>query len=348
MESLQQQLQLRTTSLLTSSAGRQLIADLPNIPASSKLLKRRVERRLASQDAHAQQCLYRTCAGITTFRVRDPDPCAVDGGRVLGVRIEVVTRGRFLRPYFVLLNRPYGEATASAARENAADGPLQQQQRQSDEESRRTRARYLRVHRHTVPPCIPLAGLAARHLPPPPAAQPAGAVPEAATQQDLARFARALRREITRYHCRIGVIKDLRRAAGLEEKEVGEGEDGRGDEGGEGAVARRRGGRERQKRRSGVARGMVDIRAADAEAKQVALEWDDGRTGRLVVDDDGRLVGWAVFGGPAAVTTRTTTVRDRATVRLLVGDRAAADDVGEPARLEDVVRRLAGQSSPGG
>ncbi len=51
-------------------------------------------RTLAAQQAkHNALQLHRMCAGVTTFRVRDPDPAAVDGGRVFGVRIEVFGGG---------------------------------------------------------------------------------------------------------------------------------------------------------------------------------------------------------------------------------------------------------------
>lgn len=256
----------------------------------------------ARQAAHAQQCLYRTLAGVTAFRARDPDPAAVDSGRVLGVRIEVVSRGRFLRPYYVLLNRPYGEANDNGVR-----------------------GRFLRVHRHTVPPCVQLAALAARYLPPPSAA---------GGGQDLPRFVRELRRALVRYHNRVGVIKDLRRAAGL----GGGGSTHSGDD-------KRLPEKEGHQAQSDTARGIVDIRAADAEAKQVTLEWSDGRTGRLVVRDDGQLVAWAIFGGRGS-GSGSELVRDRETTRRLLGlgnERGGgAEATGDARRLEDVVRRLSG------
>lgn len=54
--------------------------------------------RILEQKRHDQQCLYRMGAGATMFEVKDPDPHAVDGGRVLGVRIEVCVGGR-IKPY---------------------------------------------------------------------------------------------------------------------------------------------------------------------------------------------------------------------------------------------------------
>ncbi|PSN58727.1 hypothetical protein BS50DRAFT_595214 [Corynespora cassiicola Philippines] len=94
-------------------------------------------RRSALHLAHAQRArntenAYRACAGLTAFKVQDPDPNAVDAGRVLGVRVNVPVPGGFAEMYYVLLNRGEGGR--------------------------------LRVHRHTVPACVALALLVQRWL----------------------------------------------------------------------------------------------------------------------------------------------------------------------------------------
>ena len=209
-------------------------------------------------EARDQQCLYRICAGITSFKVRDPDPHAVDGGTVLGLRIEVMSKAQFIRPYFVMLNRPY-------------EG--------SD---------FLKVHKHTVPAYIPLDGLAARHLPPPPAA---GAD---SVKQDLLHFARCLRKAIVRHHNRVGAIADIRRDIGITDSgSVGE-------------------------------PWIVDVSAADPEAKHVRLEWANGRLGRVVMDDDGFVKKMVVFGAEG---------RDRETMRGLGGGMRIEDLAGKLMQL---------------
>ena len=264
---LKSQVLVQTSTLLAAPSTRRLVAS-----------DRRLSARAAAQQAHHQQCLYRVCAGLTAFRARDPDPHAVDGGAILGLRIEVVSRAKFLRPYYVLLNRPYPGGTRGGGKG------------------------YLRVHRHTVPACIPLVGLAARHLPPP--APPVGdGKVKGGRKQDLAKFARALRREVVRYHHRLGAVADLRKAAGL-----GKGAEERDGEGEE-AEAR--------------ARKLVGITAADAEAKQISIEWADGKTGRLVMSDDGDILKVVAVGESG---------RDREAVRQLLGGMT---------RVEDVAKRLA-------
>ncbi|KAI2615053.1 Cenp-O kinetochore centromere component-domain-containing protein [Hypoxylon sp. NC1633] len=266
VESLKRDLKLQTATLMTSEPTRQLLQ--PNSKRKPKDSSRLQEllTRADEQNAHKQQCLYRACASITTFKIRDPDPNAVDGGNVLGLRFEVMSKSRFLRPYYVMLNRPYQNS------------------------------RHLRVHRHTVPQCIPLSGLAARHLPPP--ARQANDDDEQ-KKQDLSKFVRALRRELVRYHNRSAVIGDLRSAAGLESKK----------------------GKEKEVE---VEVPIVDISLADAQAKQIRVEWIDGRSGRLVIGDDGDIVKMVAQGENG---------QDREAVRRLLGG---------SVRIEEVARRLGG------
>ncbi|CRK27039.1 hypothetical protein HYQ45_003909 [Verticillium longisporum] len=259
--SLKKQVKTQATNLVISDTIRQLLHDGSN--KTPFVLREKLLARSDAQAAHDQQSLYRMGAAVTTFRMRDPDPNAVDDGKVLGLRFEIMSKARFLRPYYVLLRRPYPDS------------------------------RHLRVHRHTIPPCIPLSGLAARHLPAP---GPADA--DAPTTQDLLRFARTLRREIVRYHNRAAVIGDLGRAAAA-----------RLDSASVTPEADR-------------STALVDVRAADAQAKQAELAWADGRTGRLVMDDDGQLEKLVVF--------RDET-RDRETTRALRGD---------SRRVEDIAKRM--------
>ncbi|KAI1103210.1 Cenp-O kinetochore centromere component-domain-containing protein [Jackrogersella minutella] len=269
VESLKRELKLQTATLITSDSTCQILQNsITNRPRSKQpAAGPRSQELLAKADeqaAHKQQCLYRACASVTAFKVRDPDPNAVDGGHVLGLRFEVMYKSRFLRPYYVMLNRPYPGS------------------------------RHLRVHRHTVPPCIPLAGLGARHLPPPSARDDDDGAPR---RQDLSDFARALRRELVRYHNRTAVIGDLRGAAGLESKK------GKGRE---------------------LEVPIVDISAADAQAKQIRVEWSDGRSGRLVIGDDGEIMKMVALGDGG---------QDREAVRQLLGG---------SARIEEVAKRLDG------
>ncbi|KAF4992411.1 hypothetical protein FGRMN_7156 [Fusarium graminum] len=224
-----------------------------NTPSREKLLS-----ESDKQKAFVQQCLYRTCSSVTSFKVHDPDPNAVDGGHVLGLRFEVMSKGQFLRPYYVMLNRPYFNS------------------------------KHIRIHRHTLPPAIPLSGLAARHLPAP---RPESDSPP---QQNLDRFVRTLRREIVRYHNRLGVSADLRRSLGLHD---------RMDD-------------------TVLPDDIVEVGIADIEAKQIRFSWADDRSGRVVMDNDGKVVKLMMFGREG---------RDWDTTKELYG---------KYERIEDVARTL--------
>ena len=72
------------------------------------------------------------------------------------------------------------------------------------------------------------------------------------------------------YHNRISTIKSLRKEFALDEK-----------------VSRKGKGKERV---------IADISAADPEAKQVRIEWVDGRIGRAVVGERGEVRNCVVIG----------------------------------------------------
>jgi len=183
---------------------------------------------------------------------------------VLGVRIDVCSLGRFIRPYYVMLNKPYSGSNL------------------------------LRVHRHTLPPCIPLSSLAARYLPSP---KIDGELVKG-KKQDFGRFVRELRKEAVGYHNRTTVIKSLRKEFKLDED------------------PKKGKGKERE-------RVIVDISAADAEAKQVRLEWVDGRIGRCVVGDGGDVKKCVVIGEDG---------RDREVERRILEKNGRVELIGERLR----------------
>ncbi|KAH6956571.1 hypothetical protein HG530_002034 [Fusarium avenaceum] len=256
---LRKSLKIETSTIFTAPSTQAFLKppkgflSSRNTPSRAKLLS-----ESDKQKAFVQQCRYRTCSSITAFKVHDPDPNAVDGGHVLGLRFEVMSKGQFLPPYYVMLNRPYFNS------------------------------KHIRIHRHTLPPAIPLSGLAARHLPTP---RPESDNP---TQQNLDRFVRTLRREIVRYHNRLGVSADLRRSLGLHDRmdDIVLPDD------------------------------IVEVGIADIEAKQIRFSWADDRSGRVVMDNDGKVVKLMMFGREG---------RDWETTKELYG---------KYERIEDVARTL--------
>ncbi|RDA94010.1 hypothetical protein CP533_5023 [Ophiocordyceps camponoti-saundersi (nom. inval.)] len=225
---LRKELQIQCSTILASSMGIRASSASPT-PTD-------LATRAAQQRAYMQRSNYRASAPITAFKVQDPDPSAVDGGKVLGLRFEAMSRGQFHRPYYVMLNRPYG-----------ADSP-----------------RHLKLHRHTLPPTVAVNALAAKHLP-----APSKGEQQQQQQQNLERFVAELRRDIVRYHNRMGVAADLRRKLGLHHR--------------------------LQRRASSATHSVVEVVIADIEAKHVKIGWADGRSARLVLDHDGRVRNMVVF-----------------------------------------------------
>jgi len=268
---LKSQRKTQTAAILSSHTSRSILSRLQASNAapskSPQTLPSDTDPLLSSlleQQSYNRENLYRTCASITTFRIQDPDPNAVDGGRVLGVRIDVSSLGKFIRPYYVMLNKPYSGS------------------------------QLLHIHRHTVPPCIPLSSLAERYLPTP---KVEGELVKG-KKQDLRRFVRELRREAVGYHNRTTVIKSLRKEFKLDED------------------PKKGKGKERE-------RVIVDISAADAEAKQVRLEWVDGRIGRCVVGDAGDMKKCVVIGEDG---------RDREVERRILERNGRMELIGERLR----------------
>ncbi|KAF2010725.1 hypothetical protein BU24DRAFT_426935 [Aaosphaeria arxii CBS 175.79] len=149
-------------------------------PVANEHLRETAMNLLKRQSKRNVENIYRTCAGVTAYKVRDPDPNAVDNGNILGVRIEVFLEGKFVDKYHVLFNRPNPRHKSM-----------------------------LRVHHHTIPPCIPLQALAAKWMP------QSQRDSSSRTGQDLVRFGRKLRKELTLWHIRKAAVDKLRVAAGL-------------------------------------------------------------------------------------------------------------------------------------
>jgi len=166
--------------------------------------------------------------------------------------------GKFLTPYYLLLTRPHHDSTA------------------------------LRIHRHTIPPCIPLPALVARHLPLLTPARSvdananAGAAPvkgvaqKRAQRQDLPRLVRELRRELVGWHLRGACLRRLRGTCGLETREAAAGE--------------------RETESMPGRSGIKEIEATDAEGMDIRIGWENGRVGRVRVDKGGRVERAVVVG----------------------------------------------------
>ncbi|KAI4713391.1 hypothetical protein J4E89_002371 [Alternaria sp. Ai002NY15] len=200
--------------------------------------------------------IYRACAGVTAYKVKDPDPHALNDGNILGVSIDVALGGRFVETYHVLLSV-----------------------KQNNDK------RIMKIHKHTVPPCIPLQHLSDKWLP------ASGKDEENDPEQDLVRFGRLLRKELVSWHLRVNAVEELRKDAGLAQSRQDSEDDsftsnGKilnafvSDDEASSDI-------EQEDADLGSAR-ILDIEA-DAAIRQVTVVWSDRRTAVMAVTKDGRV-----------------------------------------------------------
>lgn len=217
------------------------------------------KRIIQQQSKRNLENIYRACAGVTAYRVRDPDPHAVNNGNVLGVGIDVSIGGRFVETYHVLFTFQERDGT-----------------------------RVFKVHRHTIPTCIPLQQLADRWIPT--GANDAESLKH--PEQDLVRFGRSLRKEVVSWHMRIQAVDDLRQEARLPDIKSPEG-DGYADLASTGNVLNAFVSDDddsdaEENMSAGAPLRIIDLES-DAGVRQITITWSDGRTGVMGISKDGRV-----------------------------------------------------------
>jgi len=212
---------------------------------------------LAIKQQHTRNLtnIHRACAGVTAYKVQDPDPHALNNGNILGVSIDVALSGKFIETYHVLLNWRETDVAES---------------------------KVLRIHKHTIPPCIPLQQLANKWLP------SAGKNGDEEVQQDLVRFGRTLRKELVGWHLRVNAVDALRKEAGLSKPKP---QEGLGAE--PGKVLNAFMSDDENETSSDTEEVDKPTRILDIEAdtavRQVTITLSDRRTAVLSVSKDGRV-----------------------------------------------------------
>jgi central kinetochore subunit Mal2/MCM21 len=121
----------------------------------------------------------RTTTGLTTFRVKDPDPNAENGGDLLGIRIDILSTDTrsFKKPYYLFFS---GHEAAN-----------------------------LELKKHTIPAVVPLKALLSRYLP---KDEHSDQHPTSSIQ-DLALFVQAVRKELVAQDRRDTIFKELQKMA---------------------------------------------------------------------------------------------------------------------------------------
>lgn len=254
-----------------------ILLSQPHLPArlqTNNNTTSSAQRLFNQQATRNAENIHRACASVTAYKVQDPDPYAANNGHILGISIDVSIQGRFVETYHILLSV--------------------------------SPKRSLRVHKHTIPPCIPLQQLANKYLP---ISGKDGQ--EEVPEQDLVRFGRAVRKELTAWHLRTKAVEEMKKEANIpaaknkdtstigqclnafvsEDEESEDGEDH--DEGVEAVGSR-----------------IKDIEA-DAAVRQITVTWTDRKTVVMSVTKDGRV--------EKAVSRAKDGSRDAALSRKAVG-----------------------------
>ncbi|KAH6620198.1 Cenp-O kinetochore centromere component-domain-containing protein [Boeremia exigua] len=210
------------------------------------------KRLIDHQSTRNLENTYRACAGVTAYKVKDPDPRAARNGDILGISIEVPVNGGFIDTYHVLLTV--------------------------------TDSNRLRIHKHTIPTSIPVQQLANKWLPQ--GTANGDGLKEA--EQDLVKFGRALRRELVSWHMRLQTVQDLRKEAMLPDADAGDDET---DFISGGRVMNAFVSDDSSDAEEEDSNGPIRILdlEADAAVRQVTITWSDGRTALLAVTKDGRV-----------------------------------------------------------
>jgi central kinetochore subunit Mal2/MCM21 len=226
-------------------------------PTQSTTSSDAAKRAIEQQSKRNLQNVYRACAGVTAYQVQDPDPNAINNGNILGVSIDVAISGRFIETYHVMLNW-----------------------------KERDESKVLRIHKHTIPPCIPLQQLANKWLP------QSGKDVEVDPEQDLVRFGKLLRKELVSWHMRVKALDDIRKDAGLAQARPREEEEDEFEHTGKILNAfvsddEASSDIEEPIIGDGIIR-ILDIES-DAAVRQITITWSDRRTAVLSVTKDGRV-----------------------------------------------------------
>jgi central kinetochore subunit Mal2/MCM21 len=211
------------------------------------------KRIIDQQSRRNLENVYRACAGVTAYKVQDPDPHAVNKGNILGISLDVAVSGRFVTTYHVLFSFHQRESSNT-----------------------------LRIHKHTIPPCIPLQQLANKWLPLNTKDGDEAIDPE----QDLVRFGRTLRKELVSWHMRLQAVQHLQKEAGILSVQSDKNPtDVDSDPMGKVLNAFVS---DSESDEEDVSDRIVDI-DSDAPARQITIAWSNGRTAVMSVSKDGRV-----------------------------------------------------------
>ncbi|PKY07876.1 hypothetical protein P168DRAFT_314014 [Aspergillus campestris IBT 28561] len=229
-----------------------------------------------SANAHTHTNHHRIAFSATAFPFQDPNPSITtskSSRNLLGIRLDICARnGRFPKPHYILLRHVPSKGEGK---------------------------RLLRIHRHTIPPFIPLDQLERVYLASSFTARldhdaPVKHAPPA--RQDLRGLVREVRAQLVAWQLRLDAIAMLREQIGTVRRDAPEYGDGDSDAQGmwerdvwcedDGAMTRLVGNK----------LGIVALSPTARDATYVRMAWADGRVGRFKISSRGMIDRAVVIG----------------------------------------------------
>ncbi|KAH8426567.1 uncharacterized protein LDX57_004304 [Aspergillus melleus] len=285
IRTLERRKRFLASSILSSSRIQTHLKALP--PSTLTTLTEKITPLVHAAEKHTEVNHHRIAFSATTFPFKDPSP-NTDDPNLLGVRIDLCKRdGRFAKPYYLLLKRVAGSATATAGKERKEMG-----------------AGRLKVHRHTIPAFIPMEGLEKVYLPATANngqedGQQEEEEEEEATlkpwkkkksrKQDLQGLVRELRRQLVAWQLRTDAIGLLREKLGVVRRGVDDYQD---DDG----VWERSFLDQKETKLAANEWGIVSLGPTALEAVYVRVEWTNGQVGRFKISNSGIVERAVVIG----------------------------------------------------
>lgn len=240
---------------------------------------------------------------MTSFPFTDPSPECQALNPLLGVRFDICQQdGRYTKPYYLFCRR------ISASSQE------------------------LRIHRHTIPPLVPIHDYEKQYLPL--ADEGYGGSEDSfsngehsgSRSQNLHALIKCVRRDLVSWKLRVDAIELVRDHLGLPPTKHN-GEEGQNTEGEverESETTRDTEMSDEDFESSGKF-GVRQLEICNLDASQVRILWADDRVGRFVLSPEGGIVKVAVFNGDGRLADQE---------RILLSNSATVYDL--PRRLEKV------------
>ncbi|KAK5046662.1 hypothetical protein LTR84_007423 [Exophiala bonariae] len=275
IQALSQRHSLLRSSILSSTRAQAWLKERQEAESSDEATQDDLPLLLASSRQTSKTNVHRLALGVTSFPFTDPSPECQALNPLLGVRFDICQQdGRYTKPFYLFCRR------ISASSQE------------------------LRIHRHTIPPLVPLQDYEKKYLP---------LVDEgyggsedsfshgdnsASRTQDLHALVKCVRRDLVAWKLRVDAIELVRDHLGLPHPKS---HTGNGKSTGDGGEAETETTEDDQISdedfESSGKFGVRQLESGNKDASQVRILWTDDRVGRLVLSPDGAILKVVILNG---------------------------------------------------